>query len=288
VTPLYRSGFASPGSRCLLLNTPLRSNSVSSTPGDLFRLGPGPHVVTPPHLVVRAARGLASSRRTVGRPRTPSRLPPRHRPAACRQHFAGGLRGASARNHGARATSAEPAGAGERQGFGSESTGAAGSTFGPSLLMPPVPPAARAADRSSRERPGPPPRPRGRRRGSGCWPARRPRPPEATDRSRRAPQALGLTIGPSRFAAAPVPAEGDREDGRDLDDDRDRDEDAALAARHQTAGSTGAPSASTRVLSNTLGAMDLAAALGGASERDADEVQELVVRLKKMLRALRR
>jgi hypothetical protein len=34
--------------------------------------------------------------------------------------------------------------------------------------------------------------------------------------------------------------------------------------------------------------MDLAAALGGASERDADEVQELVVRLKKMLRALRR
>ncbi|MDC0685626.1 hypothetical protein [Sorangium atrum] len=40
--------------------------------------------------------------------------------------------------------------------------------------------------------------------------------------------------------------------------------------------------------SNTLGAMDLAAALGVASERDADEVQELVVRPKKMLRALLR
>ncbi|WP_434044037.1 MULTISPECIES: hypothetical protein [Sorangium] len=39
-------------------------------------------------------------------------------------------------------------------------------------------------------------------------------------------------------------------------------------------------------LDETLGAMDLAAALGAASERDADEVQELVVRLKKMVPVL--
>ncbi|WP_437987859.1 enoyl-CoA hydratase/isomerase family protein [Sorangium sp. So ce117] len=30
----------------------------------------------------------------------------------------------------------------------------------------------------------------------GCWRVRRPRPSEATDRSRRAPQARGLTLGP--------------------------------------------------------------------------------------------
>ncbi|WP_438003350.1 hypothetical protein WME89_31200 [Sorangium sp. So ce321] len=55
---------------------------------------------------------------------------------------------------------------------------------GPSLLIPLIPPAARAAGRSPRERPGPPPHPRGRRRGSGHWRARRPPQHDATDRSR--------------------------------------------------------------------------------------------------------
>ncbi|XYH94248.1 hypothetical protein ACMHYB_41400 [Sorangium sp. So ce1128] len=67
-----------------------------------------------------------------------------------------------------------------------------------------------------------------------------------------------------------MPAEVDR----DPDGDRDRDEDAAHAPRVG--------------LHETLGAMDLAAALKATSERDADEVQELGVRLKKMLRALLR
>jgi hypothetical protein len=105
-------------------------------------------------------------------------------------------RGASARNRRARAIPVEPAGTGERQGSGSESTRAAGSTFGPSLLTPPVPPAARAADRLPRERPGPPPHPRGRRRGSGCWRARRPPRPDATSRSRRAPHATVAPLQP--------------------------------------------------------------------------------------------
>ncbi|XYH94194.1 hypothetical protein ACMHYB_41105 [Sorangium sp. So ce1128] len=65
-----------------------------------------------------------------------------------------------------------------------------------------------------------------------------------------------------------MPAEVDR------DRDDDRDEDAAHA-----------PPVGVH---ETLGAMDLAAALGAASERDADAVQELGVRLKKMLRALLR
>jgi four helix bundle protein len=39
-------------------------------------------------------------------------------------------------------------------------------------------------------------------------------------------------------------------------------------------------------LHETLGAMDLAATIGAASPRDADAVQELGVRLKRMLRAL--
>ncbi len=85
---------------------------------------------------------------------------------------------------------------------------------------------------------------------------------------RELPRIEGSPVGPSRFAAAPVPAEVDR------DDDRDRDEDVALAPRVG--------------LHETLGAMGLAAALGVASERDADEVQELGVKLKKMLRALLR
>ncbi|WP_437827915.1 hypothetical protein [Sorangium sp. So ce1153] len=55
------------------------------------------------------------------------------------------------RNHYARAISAEPASADERQGSGSESTRAAGSAFDPSLLTPPVPSATRAADQSPRE-----------------------------------------------------------------------------------------------------------------------------------------
>jgi four helix bundle protein len=41
-------------------------------------------------------------------------------------------------------------------------------------------------------------------------------------------------------------------------------------------------------LHETLGAMDLAAAIGAASERDAEAVQALGVRLKRMLRALSR
>ena len=138
--------------------------------------------------------------------------------------LSGCLRGASARNRRARAIPVEPAGTGERQGSGSESTRAAGSTFGPSLLTPPVPPAARAADRAPRERSGPPPHPRGRRRGIGCWRARRPPQPEATDQSRRAPQARGLAAGPGLGPRPPngcdpsprspeIPAEATDRDG---------------------------------------------------------------------------